>query len=292
MGTEHTADRFEKPTGQDDSPGDPITERHVAAFLIRRPIDPGRLEAIRDAIDVNRTTEGADWLLGGGVGTTASLFLDPAQPSIVWYIEVPRSRFTTVNRQWETLTSSFPLEHAALGDPDRRDGDELLVHAVHPSRPDTTIARATTGPDEPADTTVHPVDVELVELALKPGVPERLADWFARLTRRVTDGDLGLGRIETWSVAMLEAEDMFTESIFLERRPEGYRLVAFMEAADLGHVYEAFSDTWNPVARGSELILERVLERPQAILTRTPESGLELVAHATAPGRPRTAGEC
>jgi hypothetical protein len=129
-------------------------------------------------------------------------------------------------------------------------------------------------------------------LHLKPGLAEWLADRFAGLSRRVENGEIDLGPVETWSGEMLEAEDMYTESVVLERRPEGYVLCGYMETEAMDGVYDAYYDTWNPVARASELVFGRVLEEPAQILEYPLGTGLEVLAHAVDPDRPRKPQEC
>ncbi|RQG94577.1 DUF6176 family protein [Natrarchaeobius chitinivorans] len=284
---------------------EPITERHSGAFLVRRRCEPDRLEDVRDAVERHGGTSADEWLLALEGASTASLFLDRTgdDPELVWYVEVPWAAV----EQWDgddpetTVAAAFPLTHEALDDADEPVDRELLVHAVHPSRPRRTVVDAValegTGDalerEAQADRTAdRSVDVELVRMDLESGVPERFADWFAALSRNVTDGELRLNRIEAWSIEMLEAEDMFTESIFLERRPDGYSLLGYMETAEMARVYDAYYDTWNPVARASELVLGRVLVDPAVILEYPLETDVELLAHATNPDRPRRASAC
>lgn len=288
---------------------EPITERHTGAFLVRRRLEPDRLESVRAALERRRdehaehaerdeTDEhGADCLLGVDGATTASLFLDRNgdAPELVWYVEVP----WTAVEAWDedpttTLANAFPVTREAVRevDDDESVDRELLVHAVHPSRPERVVPADATA-SERADREDEPTaDVELVRMDLESGFPERLADWFAGLSRRAIDGELKLDRTEAWSIEMLEAEDMFTESIFLERRVDGYSLVQYMETAEMAGVYDAYYDTWNPVARASDLVLGCVLEDPDVILSYPLDTDVELLAHATDPDRPRRASEC
>jgi uncharacterized protein YunC (DUF1805 family) len=119
------------------------------------------------------------------------------------------------------------------------------------------------------------------------GLPEWFADRFAGLSRHVAAGEIDLGPIETWSGEMLEAEQMYTESIVLERRSEGYVLCGYMETEAMEGVYDAYYDTWNPVARVSEVVLGRVLEEPAQILEYPLGTDIEVLAHAVDPDRPR-----
>ncbi|AGB39713.1 hypothetical protein [Natronococcus occultus] len=276
-----------RPARADDRQGT-ITERHGAAFLVRRPVDANRVESVREAVaGLCADPDDPNPLLGLEDATTASLFLDTGgeSPSLCWYVEIPRSAIVDWADPESRVEAAFPLEHGAIGDEMAVDR-ELLVHAVNPNRP-----RTATGTDD-GPLVVGPdgecgVDVDLVQLHLKPGVAERLADRFAGLSRRVAAGEVELGPVETWSAAMLEAEEMYTESVVLERRPEGYLLYGYMETAEMARVYDAYYDTWNPIARLSELVLGRVLEEPAQILEYPLGSDVDVLAHAVDPDRPR-----
>ena len=267
-----------------------ITERDAAAFLVRRPVDPDGLEAVRETVAERISTGDPEAILGLEGASTASLLLDSEgeRPELVWYVEVPRSVVDRWADPRATVAGAFPVESDALEDEPAVDR-ELLVHAVNPTRP-----RTVAGADGPlvAGPEGVGVDVDLVEMRLESGVAERLADRFAGLCRRIADGECELGPIERWSAEMLEAEEMYTESVFLERREEGYALVGYMETAAMGGVYDAYYDTYNPVARASEVVLGWVLEEPTVILEYPLETGVTLLAHAVDPERPRRPAEC
>lgn len=270
-----------------------ITERHATAFLVRRRVDESRLESIREAASRACDDDPARLLGLEGV-TTASLFLDTGEegPELIWYVELPRSAIADWDDPESRVEAAFPLEHDAIGDDGAVVDREFLVHAVNPVRPRTATGASdgplvVSGPD--ADTGV---DVELVQMRLEPGLAERFADWFAGISRRVENGELDLGPVETWSADMLDAENMYTESMFLERRPDGYVLCQYMETEEMRQVYDAYYDTWNPVARASEIVVGRVLEDPGQILEYPLETDVELLAHAVDPNRPRRPEEC
>jgi len=269
----------------------PITERHAGAFLVRRRIELGQLESVRGAIQRRHQERDEDWLLGIDEVTTASLFLDRIgeHPELVWYVEVPWPAVETGDNLAATLDDAFPVIHDAIRDVDEPVDQDLLVHAVHPSRPETVVPVGVDRGDRSARENDPTVEVELVRMDLKPGLPERLADWFTVVSRRVINGDLRFERLEVWSVEMLEAEAMFTESVVLERRDDGYSLVGYMETAEMSGVYDAYYDTWNPVARASEVVLERILVNPDVILSYPLTTDTELLTHATASDRPRLA---
>ncbi|ADD05962.1 uncharacterized protein Nmag_2401 [Natrialba magadii ATCC 43099] len=266
-----------------------ITERHASAFLVRRPIDEDRLESVREAV-AERCVDPDDPrpLLGLEGAATATLFLDAGDdPELIWYVEVPHSAMAGWENPESRIEAAFPLEDDALVAEEARVDRELLVHAVNPNRPRTAMG-ADDGPLAVSGAALeNGVDIDLVQLHLKPGLAERLADRFAGLSRRVAAGEIELGPVERWSAAMLETEAMYTESVVLERRPEGYVLCGYMETAEMAGVYDAYYDTWNPVARASELVFGRVLEEPAAILEYPLGTGLEVLAHAVAPDRPR-----
>ena len=273
----------------DSSRRDPpaATEREGAVFLVRRRVDPTELESLRAHVAGIVSRGDPEPVLGLEGATTASIFLDheDAVPELVWYLEVPRSVTDRWDEPRSTVAEAFPVDHEAVEFADESVVDrELLVHAANPARPRTVASgdgSLVTGPDGAA------VDVDLVRMRLRPGIPERLADGFAGLSRRVADGDLELGPIETWSAEMLDAENMYTESVFLERRADGSALFGYMECEEMARVYDAYYDTGNPVARGSELVLGRLLEEPGTILEYPLETDVELLAHAVAPDRPR-----
>ncbi|ELY40054.1 hypothetical protein [Natronorubrum tibetense] len=268
-----------------------VTERHAAAFLVDRRIDHDRVESVTDSVTETLVGHESTRLLRLEGASTASLFLESGgeDPLLRWYVEVPR----TVVAEWSdpesTVVNAFPVTHDALSIPDESADRELLVHAVHPTRPRTIAAdgsEPTTviGPDEAA------VDVGLVRLDLESGVSERFADRFAAVSRDVIAGELELGWIESWSRAVLEAEAMYTESIVLERGSDGYTAYQYMETADMEGVYDAYYDTWNPIARVSELLAGRIFEEPARILEYPIADDIELLAHAIDPERPRRVG--
>lgn len=293
------------------------TERHATAFLLRRRIDPDQVDAVREAArtsfersddegeDEDEDDRNEDRLLGLEGAATASLFLDhgAGEPSLVWYVEVPRSVLAALDDPVGRLERAFPLEHGALAD-DLSVIREPPIHAAHPGRPRSTAPvpgtdgdagpLLVTGPKSVGATgsagstrEAGSVDVALVTMNLRPGLGERLADWLEWLSRRVVADDWHLGPIETWSAEMLEREAMFTETVFVERREDGTSLLQYMECAEMEDVYEAYYDTWNPVARGAKLLVGRVVESPERILQYPIETDSECLAHAVAPNRSR-----
>lgn len=271
-----------------------ITERHASAFLVRRRVDESRLESVREAVSQTCDDGDPDQLLGLEGATTASLFLDTGgeEPELLWYVELPRSAMVDWNDPESRVEAAFPLEHDALSGIGAELESELLVHAVNPVRPRTATG-VSDGPLVASGRDLEDgVDVDLVQMLLEPGLPERFADWFAGISRRVESGELDLGPIERWSAEMLEAEHMYTESVLLERRPDGYVLCGYMETEAMQGVYDAYYDTWNPVARLSEVILGRVLEEPGQILEYPLETDVEPLAHAVDSSRPRRPEEC
>ncbi|WP_306054882.1 DUF6176 family protein [Natronococcus wangiae] len=271
-----------------------ITERHASAFLVRRRVDGSRLESVREAVSETFAGGEPGRLLGLEGASTASLFLDPGGevPQLIWYVELPRSAIVDRDDPESRVEAAFPLEHDAIGSHEVGVERELLVHAVNPVRPHTATG-ASDGPLIVAGSDAGVgTDVELVELRLESGFPERFADWFAGLSRRVEAGELDLGSVETWSAEMLDAENMYTESMFLERRPDGYALCQYMETENMQGVYDAYYDTWNPVARSSEIVVGRVLAEPERILEYPLETDVELLAHAVDSSRPRRPEEC
>ncbi|MFP8954823.1 hypothetical protein ACLI4Z_17950 [Natrialbaceae archaeon A-arb3/5] len=272
-----------------------ITERHVGAFLVRRRIDPTRVEAVRNTVSEAVSEDEPRRLLGIDGATTATLFLETGdEPALVWYVEVPQSTSSTWADPEATVANAFPIEHDALDEAELAVDRELLVHAVNPDRPHTATGREDGGlvASETELDAGETVDVSVVRMPLKSGLPERFADWFAGICRRVEAGELELGPVETWSAEMLDAEEMYTESLFLERNAEGYVLWQYMEAAEMEQVYDAYYDTANPVARVAEFIVGQVLEEPEQILSLPLGTDAEPLAHAVEPDRPRRIEEC
>ncbi|ELY48395.1 hypothetical protein C495_02945 [Natronorubrum sulfidifaciens JCM 14089] len=273
-----------------------ITERHATAVLVSRRIEPGHVETIEN--EISRTCLGSDpnRVLGLEGASTASLFIDrsDAAPELVWYVELPRAVVDEWDDPQSRVAAAFPIDHDALEPVDAPGERTLLVHAVHPQRP-RTIDPGQSGVDrslEEAGVSTQPaVDVELVRMRLKPGLAERLADWFERLTQQVISGERTLDRLDSWSAEMLEQERMYTESIVLDRH-NGYTLYQYMEADEMQQVYDAYYDTWNPVARGAERLMGRLLENPECILEYPLKTDFELLAHAIDPDRPRRVADC
>lgn len=273
-----------------------ITERHATAVLVSRRIDPGHVETIEN--EISRTCLGSDpnRVRGLEEASTASLFIDRSEtaPELVWYVEFPRAVVDGWDDPQSTVADAFPVDHDVLEPVDDPDERTVLVHAVHPRRP-RTIEPGRSETDrslgESGVSTQPAADVELVRMRLKSGLPERLADWFERLTQQVISGERTLDRLESWSAEMLEQERMYTESIVLDRH-NGYTLYQYMEADEMQQVYDAYYDTWNPVARGAEHLMGRLLENPACILEYPLETEFELLAHAIAPDRPRRVGDC
>ena len=266
-----------------------INERHMRAFLVRRRIDPERIEAIREAVTGTISKDDPSPLLRPEGATTASLFLnrDSTDPDLVWYVELPRSVVADWDDPEATVSASFPVEHDALSDTNDTVERELLVHAVNPRRPQMDVSAGVTPRCVIDSGNKRRVDVAFVSVWFKSGVPERLANWFADLAHRFKAGELELGPIETWSTEMIDMEKMYTESVFLERSVNGYELLIYMEADEMQEVYDAYYDTWNPIARASEIVLNWALRDSAPILDYPLETGFELLAHTVASNRPR-----
>lgn len=261
----------------------------MKAFLFRRRINPERIEAVREAVSTTISEDDPSPLLSSMGVTTASLFLnqDPTTPELVWYVELPHSAITDWDDPKAALSAVFPFEHDALTDTDDSVERDLLVHAVNPRRPQTDVSGGISPHRVAESGTERRVDVALVSVWVNSGVPERLANWFAGLAHRFKAGELELGPIETWSTEMIDMENMYTESIFLERSANGYELLIYMEADEMQQVYDAYYDTWNPVARVSEIVLGWTLRDASPILDYPLETDYILLAHAVASNRPR-----
>lgn len=212
-----------------------INEQHMRAFLVRRRIDPESVESIIKFVSRTISEDDPSPLLSPEGATTASLFLNRNQnaPKIVWYVEFPRSVVTAWDDPETTVAEAFPFKHDALSDTDDIVERELLVHAVNPIRPrtDVSVGVASQGTTDSGSDRI--VDVAFVSVWFDSGVPKCLADWFAGLARQFKAGELNLGPIETWSTEMIDKENMYTESIFLERSANGYELLSYMEVDEM-----------------------------------------------------------
>ncbi|WP_290819146.1 hypothetical protein [Halovivax sp.] len=276
--------------------------------LIERPILPGREERVRETVReaVESNDASGPRAVTGVVGFhTASVLLDESgdESTLRWFLEADRRERAdgrpVGDRPVETLRDGSPPHAAGLAQhvDDARsrcvggsvDGDELVTHVWHPERPRDAVDVADEGAlVTPADARDDPtVGVAHVEVTVIRGP----ASWFVDRIARQPQGSSG-GWIERsvsgWEEAILRAEGMYTETIFVAREPDRLRLLQYMEADSFERVYRAYSDTWNPMVRATEFALRRLLERPERFLEGPVPVENELLVHAVGPRRPRT----
>lgn len=258
---------------RDGSTDDPARYGRTRSFLLRQPIAASETHAVRDLVAGRRSGDEADasWLVPGDDVVTVSLFLDRHDgtgDALVWYVELADGDAWTDPAA--TLAGRSPLyddglerhlsgETALYGDAER------VVHVHNPARP----AR----PD--------PADVVLVRLDVEPG----LGTWLARLLAGLVDALAGTWverRLVAASGDVIEDEEMWTETLFLEASDGEYAVLWYMEAADMDRVVEVYETTDNRVARYSAVVLDRLFESPMATLgDPMAASDYELLGHGT-----------
>ncbi|MFC3959915.1 hypothetical protein [Halovivax cerinus] len=288
-------------------PANPF-ERLASAYLVQEPIRSDAARSVRDVVaDVvrDRSVDDPSALTGIDGVYTAALFLDESShdPTLTWYLEVDRSvaeKDSTGTSGAQHLRTQSPLydagidEFLASSDRPRAIGgplssEDVFTHAWHPERPRGSVAVADR--DEPvvpsASSDDPSVEVALVEARVKPGVASWFVEWLATRSHGSSGG--WIERSTTgWEEAIIRAEGMYTETIFLDRTADGVRLLQFMEADSFERVFEAYTNTWNPMARGTAFAMKRLLDRPERILERPLPAENELLVHAVGSNRPRT----
>lgn len=111
-------------------------------------------------------------------------------------------------------------------------------------------------------------EVLLTKNRIKPGKTEQLREWMEEIKSRRKEA------IET-----LQHEDMLTESAFLESGEEGDYLIYYMEAEDIGQVFEAFDSSPYEIDQEHKEVLNEVLTDDQ------PKQEIELLYHLVNPDR-------
>jgi hypothetical protein len=130
-------------------------------------------------------------------------------------------------------------------------------------------------------------DVVLLRAVVRPGLPERVFDALAAVRRRL-DPDGPVERaLRSWVEPVLDAEGMYTESLFLDRSGERYEVFWYMEAAEFERVNEAYAASEHPLTDGSERALGFLFEDAGRLFDATEDGGdFDLLVHAWHPDRP------
>lgn len=88
---------------------------------------------------------------------------------------------------------------------------------------------------------------------------------------------------------ILQIEDLYTESLFLDRRENGDQVFWYMEAEDISQFYDYFEralDANSLLAIIAKRIIHHSIENPEKALTYSEDSSeLELFLHGTNPTR-------
>lgn len=275
----NTADSTSESAAAGESVGESLPFERTHAVLIRQPVTPNDVEAVRDRLDVMRPDEdgGSSWLLPGDDIVTVSLFLsdhdaarDEHEIALVWYIETTTAWTDPAATLRRRLASAAPgLGELVTAEATVYGAAEQAVHAHNPARP-----------GRPGS-----VDVVLVRVELEPGVGTWLMRGITSLFDAL-DGTWADRKLKKSAVGVLEEERMWTETIYVDDPDRPTALLWYMEAEDMAQVVDVYETTDNAVARWSEVVLNRVLETPMTLLgDPMAASDYELLAHETAPER-------
>jgi hypothetical protein len=112
-------------------------------------------------------------------------------------------------------------------------------------------------------------DVVLTRQRIESGKTEQLREWMTEIRQR-----------EDEARETLENEGMVAEAAFLEQTEDEDFLVYYMEAEDVEHVYEAFSDSSHDIDEEHKAVMNDVLEDSANV------DGFELLYHLRNPERP------
>ena len=137
------------------------------------------------------------------------------------------------------------------------------------------------------------MEVVLLRLTVRQGLQRLVAELFVRvflleqaIIRRGGPLGRGLRRLLNEGVeSVLREEEMYTESAFLDRSGDRLSVLWYMEAEDVGYVYEAFVDSDHAATKG-ERFLRWLFEEPDRILSTDVEGDYPLLVHAWNPDRP------
>ena len=296
----------------------------TTALLVRQAVRPDRADDVAAFVVEHArasVAESTEALLPLAEVWTVTVFLERGErgPALWWYVELEGE----ANGAWSDPVDAVresPLFAAGLGKylgslsarvfrPDRFDS-LLVVHARHPDRP-TTYQTGIDGVAESEDEWKPAVvlaedggadipDVVFVRWRLRSGPATWFMQGFAQFANWLDDESWLERKLTEWSEPVLEEEDMWTESYFLERggqrgvasendhrkRRTGTAVLGVMETAEMKGVVEGFNRTDNLVARVSERVLGLVIENPaQALQYEALRTDFEPLVHAVSHGR-------
>lgn len=138
------------------------------------------------------------------------------------------------------------------------------------------------------------VEVVLLRLRVSSGLPRLVAELFVRLLRLEQLIMSRGGRIGRWFrealnrslEPILREEGMYTESLFLARENGELNVLWYMEAADVGHVYEAFEASDHGLTDVAARMGQWLFAEPEKILSSDVDADYAVLAHAWNPARP------
>ena len=138
------------------------------------------------------------------------------------------------------------------------------------------------------------VDVVLLRLKVATGWPRRFMELFVRVLLAeqfvMRNGGLVGDVFRHWLNDRLEPilveEEMYTESVFLDRRGGELYLLWYMETQDMATAYEGFLSSDHAVTDVAGGVAGWLFEDAERILSPTASSDFPLLAHAWHPERP------
>jgi len=113
-------------------------------------------------------------------------------------------------------------------------------------------------------------EVVLTKQKVEDGKTDRLVEWMSEVRER-----------EAEVVETFQSEGMETEAAFLEHGADGDYLVYFMEAEDLGEVYESFGESSHDIDEEHKEVMDDVLEDSEELGV----GNYELLYHMGNPNR-------
>jgi len=112
-------------------------------------------------------------------------------------------------------------------------------------------------------------EIQLRRYRLKAGKRERLYEWVEEVTSRRDE-----------AVETLQAENVYSETAFLESRADGDYVCFYMEAEDVEAAAEAFEASTHDLDQQFKQLLNDVVAENQ------PDEAIEPLYHVANPDRP------